>query len=422
MRAKLLSKKLLPLIILSALILLSFIIVSNPPEVHRKAPSTSPRISVEALAITQAPYQIQLQSYGTVQPRTRSMLVSQVSGQVVWVNPQFRDGGFFKAGEALLQIDQRDYQADVRVAEATLLDAKQQLAEEQALSVQALDDWQRLGNDGTAPDLVLRKPQLLAAKARVISAEASLSKTQLNLERTRILAPFDGRILQKNIDIGQVVANNTELAEIYASDYVEIRLPLRNRDLDFIDLPGERAVDADSTDPTHKVRIHSRLGQQRGWHAQLVRTESAIDESSQQLHVVAQIDNPFDSAGTGGYPLKIGEYVTAEIAGITLDNAIVIPNKTIYQGSYVYLVENDLLMRREVEIAWQNGQSALIRSGLDTGDLLVTTPLGQVTSGTRVNVQTLQPASDTLAAPASDAFKGTAVPTDNDPSATGKSS
>ena len=119
------NKLLVPLGILAGLLLLAFITVKNPPEANRKPPSTAPRISVEILPIVQAPYQVMLQSYGTVQPRTHSMLVSQVSGQVNSVSPKFRDGGTFDAGDVLLVIDPRDHEADVKIAEATLLDAQQ---------------------------------------------------------------------------------------------------------------------------------------------------------------------------------------------------------------------------------------------------------------------------------------------------------
>lgn len=382
MNINLVSKKItLPIAILGVLLLIAYVTAKVPPQAERQPPSNNAAMTVETMTIAASPYTIQLQSYGTVKPRTRSMLVSQTSGQVVWVSPQYRDGGIFKTGDPLVRIDKRDYEADVKVAEATLLDAQQALAREQALSVQALEDWERLGNPGEAPDLVLRKPQLIAAKARVISGEASLTKSQLSLERTNIVAPFDGRILAKQIDVGQVVANNSQLAEIYANDYLEIRLPLRNSDLAYIDLPGDITGSAENV---ATVKIQSSLRKQHKWDAQLIRTESAIDESSQQLHVIAQIDKPFDNSGHKD-PLKIGEYVTAEIAGILIDEAIVIPNKTIYQGSYVYIVENGVLMRRDINIAWQNDNVAIIDAGLMPHEFLVTTPLGQITSGTRVN-------------------------------------
>lgn len=379
-------KKLIPFAIIGGLGLIATVIRLNPPEADQQEPFVGPQMVVDVMPVTSRRYQVRLRSYGTVQPRTQSTLIAQVGGQIVSVNENVRDGGFFAKGDVLGQIDPRDYEADVRIAEAILMDARQALAEAEARTEQARTDWERLGNEGEAPDLVLRIPQLNAAEARVISAESTLRKAQLDLERTKIVAPFAGRILRKYVDLGQVVASNTPVADIYATDYVEIRLPLRNRDLGFIDLP-ERYVDSDRQEPyTGEVRIHSDLVGSDVWDAKLVRTEGAIDETARQLHVIAQIDDPFSRVNEGQAPLKIGQYVTAELTGKTLDDVLVIPNNTIYQGSYVYIVEDDILIRRDIGITWQNDDEAIIGSGLADGDMLVTTPLGQVTSGLRVSV------------------------------------
>ncbi len=380
------NKKLIPLAIFGGLLLVAVIIRMNPPEAPQRPAFSGPMMTVETRIVAEQDYPIVLESYGTVQPRTRSILVAQVGGQIVSVNPNVRDGGFFEKGDVLANIDARDYEADVRIAGALLTDAQQTLAEADARTNQAREDWDRLGNTGEAPDLVLRIPQLESAKAKIISAESALRKTELDLERTQIIAPFAGRVLRKLVDIGQVVSPNTQLAEIYATDVVEIRLPLRNRDLPFIDLPESYRFGNLSRATGGQVMIHSDLGGEESWEATLVRTEGAIDETARQLHVIAQIDDPFGRDHEYHTPLKIGQYVTARLEGKTLPHALVIPNNTIYQGAYVYIVENEILRRRDIEIAWQNDDEAVIGAGLEPGDLLVTTPLGQVTSGIRVTV------------------------------------
>lgn len=380
------SRKLIPIGILGGLLILATIIRMNPPEAPQRAAFAGPMMSVETLPVIARDYQIMLQSYGTVQPRTRSMLIAQVGGQIVSVNENVRDGGFFEQGDVLGQIDPRDYEADVQIAEATLADARQALAEAVARSEQAQEDWRRLGNEGEPTELVLRIPQLEAARARVKSAESNLSKAKLDLERTNIVAPFAGRVLRKLVDIGQVVGMNTQLAEIYATDIVEVRLPLRNRDLGYVNLPeAYRFTDIDPAD-TVDVVIRSDLIGDETWQANLVRTEGAIDESARQLHVIAQINDPYGRNNVGRSPIKIGQYVTAEIEGKYLSDVMVIPNHTIYQGTYVYTVEDGILRRKDIDIAWQNDEEAVVASGLKPGDELVTTPLGQVTSGIQVSV------------------------------------
>ena len=379
-------KKFAPIAIFGGLVLIAVIIRMNPPEAPQRPAFTGPMMTVETLPVIPQTYRVRLQSYGTVQPRTRSMLVAQVGGQIVEINENVRDGGFFEKGDVLAQIDPRDYQADVQIAEATLADARQALAEAVARSEQAREDWERLGNEGEPTELVLRIPQLEAARARVASAQSALTKAQLDLERTSVVAPFAGRVIRKSVDLGQVVGQNTQLAEIYATDVVEIRLPLRNRDLGFIDLPESyRFIDSDD-DNAVDVTIRSDLIGQEQWDAKLVRTEGAIDQTARQLHVIAQIDDPFGRGSEDRSPLKIGQYVTAEIDGKELNDVLVIPNNTIYQGSYVYVVENGILRRRDLDIAWTNDTDAIIAGGLEAGDELVVTPLGQVTSGIRVTV------------------------------------
>lgn len=397
-------KRILPFIVIAVLGAVSWVILQNPPEVQRGAPPQASKISVNTQLIERAPFQVQVKSYGRVQPRTQSTLLPQVSGQIVWLNPDFRAGGFFEQGEELIRIDSRDYEAEVAQAEATLMSARQALAEEEARSAQAAADWQRLGNAGEAPPLVLRKPQLNAARASVASAQAALATAKLNLERTRIRAPYAGRVLDTAVDLGQVISSGTTLGQIYAVDVLEVRLPLQNRDLAYLRLPEEYRVEGqDAFQP--RVEIRSDLIRPEQWQGRIVQTEGAIDETSRQLHVLAQVDDPYGEKAVDRVPLKVGQYVTALIDGIEIEDALLIPNRAIYQGSYVYVVEAGLLQRREIQIAWQDENRALIASGLEAGDQLVLTSLGQVISGTPVRVRG-EGNADTESAPDSQRAEG----------------
>lgn len=380
-------KRILPLIVIVLLSGLSYFVYHNPPQAQRMPPQRDPAISVEIETIVPRPYPIWIESYGRIRPRTQSELLPQVAGEVVWIDPAFRVGGFFEAGDELLRIDDRDYRVALAQAEASLMAARQTLSEEQARSEQARADWRRLGNSGEPPALVARSPQLNAARAALASAEAEVTQAKLNLERTRIRAPYAGRVLEKSVDIGQVVSSGTTLATLYAVDYVEIRLPLQSRDLAYIDLPERYRYSDPSEQAMPAVTLISDLIRHEEWQGRVVQTEGAIDDESRQLYVLAQLDDPYGAQAEGRVPLKIGQYVKARIEGQVLPHAIVVPNRVIYQGSYVYVEENGSVQRREVEIGWQNEEEALIVAGLAPGDHLVTTTLGQVVSGTPVHVQ-----------------------------------
>ena len=400
------KKVLVPVIIILVTIVLMIVIFKNPPTSHRAKPSKAPQMTVTTTTLAPQTYQVMVQSFGTVKPRTQSVLFAQVSGQINYVSKQFRAGGFFEQGDILMQLDDRDHRAEVKIAQASLMSAKQSLQEEVARVKQAKADWQRLGNGKTPNALVLRQPQFAAAKAQVLSAEAQLDKVKLSLERTKIIAPYAGRILKKNVDIGQVISSNTQLADIFAVDYVEIRLPIKNKDLPLMKLPEEyrnahEQSEANGNYDGHEsamisnVVISSDLMGEQVWQGKIVRTESAIDEMSQQLYVVAQIIRPYDGKYNQGAQIKMGQYVTAEITGREVENALVIPSSAIYQGSYVYIVTNGLLMRKEVKLGWQNGTESIVTHGLFAGDELVLTSLGQVSSGTPVAIAGRAPTSNT---------------------------
>lgn len=391
--------------IIALTISLMLLIFNNPPSSQRTKPSKAPQMTVETMTVMPQKYQVMVQSFGTVQPRTQSVLFAQVSGQINKVSKQFRAGGFFEEGDVLIQLDDRDHRAEVKIAQASLMSAKQQLLEEEARVRQAQADWQRLGNGQAANALVLREPQYEAAKAQVLSAEAQLDKVKLSLERTKIVAPYAGRVLKKNVDIGQVISSNTQLADIFAVDYVEIRLPIKNKDLPLMKLPEEYRNSAEHSDNESAtgsdVIISSDLMGEQTWQGKIVRTESAIDSQSQQLYVVAQIIRPYDAQYNQGAQIKMGQYVSAEITGSVVENALVIPSRTIYQGSYVYIVQDGILLRKDIELGWQNGTESIVIGGLKSGDELVLTSLGQVSSGTPVAIAGEQSSKQPLGKPMS---------------------
>lgn len=380
------TKYIIPTVVLLAFVAVAYIVSMNPPETKRSKPSNAPQLNVATTTLKRDTLSLKIDSYGTVQPRTQSNLLPQVSGEITWISQNFREGGFFEKDDTLIQLDQRDYFAEVKIAESTLLSAEQTLSEEEARVEQARQDWTRLGNTEKAPDLVLRKPQLKAAEAKLYSAQATLAKAKLALERTVIKAPYTGRVLQKSVDIGQVVSLGTQLAEIYAVDYVEIRLPIRNSDLNYITLPESTRYTTNDPAVEVPVTFTSDLANIQHWQGNVVRTEGAFDTASQQLYVVAQINDPYGKRPDDSLPIKIGQYLTASISGREIHDALVIPNESIYQGSYVYIVENNILLRKEISIAWQNQEIALISEGLESNQNLVITPLGQVSSGTPVAI------------------------------------
>jgi len=221
----------LPVAIIGAAVVISIAMnLLKPPPLKAESPDTALVVKTQLLQAADA--NLSVQSQGTVLPRTRTLLTSEVSGTVLQVSPQFVVGGTFKAGDLLLQIDPTDYKVALQRAKANLISMNAQLTFERARATQAEKEWAMTGRPAEeAPLLALRKPYLEEARANVLQAEAEVTQAQLKLERTAIRVPYTGMVSTKAVDIGQYVSVGTNLGETFAIDFAEVRLPLTKRDL-----------------------------------------------------------------------------------------------------------------------------------------------------------------------------------------------
>lgn len=376
-----------PLIVLSLALGVCYWLFWSQPE-PRKFPTSQnvPNVQVETLSLQ--PYQVWLSSQGTVQARTESTLVSQVRGEIISISPSFRAGGFFEEGEVLLEIDPRDYRVEILVSEAGLAQAELRYAEEQANANQAYADWKRLRPDDEPNDLVMRKPQLKQAEANVESARARLEIAKLNLERTKITAPFAGRILSKNVDVGQFVSPGNTLARIYAVDYAEIRLPLSERQFAFIDLPEAYRGEEVEAETGAEVYLNWSVGNEsHDWVGKIVRAEGALDARSRQLFIVAQVADPYGKQEDGKPPLKVGSFVQATIRGKELQDMYVIPRELYRKNEYVLVVDkNNKLRRKHIVVEWGDVDNLVVSKGFDPGDRVCLTPINFPVDGMSVNI------------------------------------
>ena len=368
--------------ILGATFIFVFLLnVFKPEAQKRPVPETVVRVDV--IEAGRADYPIVVTANGTIEAETRGNLVAQIRGEIVSMADNFKTGGSFKEGDTLIQIDQRDYQAELSRAAATLSQADAGFRQEKANAKQAEEDWKRLGNTTPAPDLVLRKPQLAAAKAQLDSARAAHDTAKLNLSRTEIKAPYSGRIIRRDAVLGQYVGVGTPIAEVFATDGVEVRLPISQDE--FVQL-GLDQFNPESDSNNFDVVLSSRIGgQDYTWEAVITRTDSTFDLNTRQIDVIAKVTDPFGKQNDQP-PLKIGQFINARIQGRTIEDVFVIPNKSIREGTYTYTVRDERLAKQDVDILWQDDQNTLVRSGLNEGELVVTTSLNSTLAGAKARL------------------------------------
>ncbi|MCY4565558.1 MAG: efflux RND transporter periplasmic adaptor subunit [Gammaproteobacteria bacterium] len=382
-----------PIAVLVVAVGIGSALVLNRPEAKQQ-PRQPPVLLVDTLTAARVPTTFTVTTQGEVAPRTETTLISEVSGQIVEVSPSFVSGGFFNAGELLVRIDPRIYDARVKRARANVASARTQVATENAMAGYALEDWHRLqqlqadedwqqehaghGHTREAPsELVLRKPQLAAALAQLESAEAELIEAEGDLERTSIRAPYSGMVREKLADVGQYVRVGDRLAGIFAVDYAEVRLPLTQADLQFLDLP--RTTGATPVPVTLTARV---AGADQRWDGAVTRTEGIFDNRTRVLYAVAQVQDPYGIDNARPEPLRIGTFVNAEVQGRNAGALFAVPRHALYKGTTVWLVDEDnRLQAAEIGIVRADTDTVYVDGGLEAGDRICITPMEQPLPG-----------------------------------------
>lgn len=372
-------KVILPILILLAATGATALLVVFKPEATEVAPER-PVTSVEVLTVQPQSVQLSVRSQGTVLPRTESDLSAEVSGRIIEVADNFRAGGSFQTGDVLLKIDPADYEAAVAASRAELANAELALAQETALAEQAAADWAALGH-GEPSDLTLRKPQLAQVKAVIESARANLKRAERDLARTELTAPFDGRVLSTSADFGQFIsaAPAAPVARIFASDRAEVRLPVTTRE-------AERLESKDRSQRTISLQKVNTPNSPT-WTARFARMEATIDPETRLLYVVAALDAPFEPTAEHPEPLRRGQFVTAEIEGLALSEAYVLPRYVLRGSNTVYLVTSEgTLETRHIEIAQSDTEQVIITSGLEPSERIVLSPIAYYVENMPVEV------------------------------------
>lgn len=324
-------------------------------------------VDVMQLEVSSASFEIN--SQGTVRPRTQTILSAEVSGSVVSISPKFVAGGVFQKGEELMRIDPTNYVVAVDQAEALLLQRQIEF-----------DGARKLRSQGYRAE-----SEYASAAAALATAKAEVVRAKRNLERTYIRVPYEGMVLAKEADVGQFVNPGTRLGVTFATDFAEVRLPLTDQDLAFIDLPGAAEIAETGSAAGPQVRLTAvQKGQFTEWNAQIVRSEGVVDEKSRVTYAVARVEDPYQ-LHADGISLPIGTFVAARIDGASIGEIIRVPRSALRGSNQLLFVDDDnKLQIRSVEVIKADAQFAYVRGGAAAGERVTLTAVEAPTNGMRV--------------------------------------
>lgn len=360
----------------------TFFAIAPEKEKAPKAEAKPIRTSVTELAVED--YQVTIKTNGIVQAHNEVSLSAQVSGTVLRVNPVFEVGSYFAKGDVLLELDARDYETALAVAEAQLLGAESALE----LATETYLRNKNLSAKNGVSQAVLK--QSFAAKAQAAAqldtVKAQVEQAERDLERTKIVAAFDGRVRTRNVGVGQLVGGGTPLGSVFAVDFAEVRLPISSAELRYLTLPEL------SSDPPVPVQLtDSIVESETVWDAKIIRTEGTLDLDSLNLFAIARVDDPF-GVKSGEPPLRIGQPVVASIRGKILKDVVAIPRAATRQLDQVYFINEDdagelTLKNRKLEPVWSDEENLIIHDpSIKDGQKLARSRIVYAPDGAKVEI------------------------------------
>lgn len=379
-------KKLIKLIAPVLVLVMGFaivqVLVAAKPEPEKKEEETR-LVSLYVDEVQSEKVKISVTTQGEVRPKTEIDLIPQVSGRIVVMSELFNEGAEFQPDSLLLKIDDTDYRLAVIHAEARVAEAQTALEREYATARIKEEEWRDERNQKPTP-FALNLTQVAQAEAMLRSARANLEKARIDLERTEIRVPFQGRVRERSVGIGQYVTAGVAVGRVFSNDTVEVRLPLTDTQLSELNLPLGYMAETPQQGP--QVTFHAALGnQQYEWLGRIVRVNAAVDQETRLIYATAEVEDPYGQAAAEGMPIAVGMFVTAEIDGVKHQQALTMPRLALRSQDKVYVInEENRLEIRTVDVISTSEDRVLVSGGVNPGERVVTSTLPNAVDGMAV--------------------------------------
>lgn len=369
------------LVLLAGIFVVQALVATKPPP--EKKEDTLRLVSLYVDDVKSESVLLHVETQGEVRPKTEIDLVPQVAGRVVYVADEFAEGAEFVPDTTLIKIDDTDYKFAVVRAEAQVAAAKTILERELANAEIKRDEWKVKKNNKTPTPFALNEPQVEEARAMIRSAEAELAEARLNLARTNIKVPFNGRVREKDVGLGQYVIPGAPLGRVFSTDTIEIRLPLTDTQLFELGLPMGFVAQGDDAPA---VTLKANVGQREyTWQGHIVRTQAAVDQETRLIYAFAEVDNPYGESAGSSMPLAVGLFVTAEIEGSEAQTAYTIPRMALRKDDEVYVInDEERLEIRKVDVLSTSEERVVLAGGVEVGEQVVTSTIPAAVDGMHV--------------------------------------
>ena len=375
-----------PILVIIGAIVLVQVMVAGKPEPEKKE-SSQRKVSLHVSPAVKTSRSIDVETQGEVKAKNQIPLTARVSGHVIDISPDFEEGAAIDSDTLLLKIDDTDYKTAVIRSQARVAEAQVALERELANEKIKKDTWNQKKGDTKPTAFALNKPQVLEAEAKLAAAKADLEEAKLNVQRTEIRVPFNGRVMSRNVGLGQYVSAGTVLGQVFSVDVAQVRLPLTDLQLSALKLP--LGFEADENNAP-EVLFTTNIGRtSHQWRGRIVRTNAAVDQNTRLSYAIAEVEDPYGQAADNGAPFAVGMFVNARIKGFEETEAWVLPRDALRQEDTIYVVDQDnKLTIRQVEVYATTSGEVFISNGVQTGENVVTSAVNNVYNGMLVETLT----------------------------------
>ena len=390
MKRSLAIKNILFRCLLSVIIILIGVIGANyltksAPKARKKPPAKMIPF-VQAIIVYPAAQAVVIPAMGTVIPAREMILKSRVSGEIVQIHPDFKEGSFLKKGTDILQIDDADYRLAIAKKQSAVANARYALKLEQGHQIIAKMEWEMFNKAQPAGDkdveLALRKPHLKKALADLASAEADIKQAMLNLDRTVICTPFNAIVRATRVEVGSQITPQESLGELAGADEYWIKVSIPVDRLKWITIPRSYKEQGS------KAKINYRSGAELA--GTVIKLLGDLEPDGRMARLLVSVKDPLGLQSPDGrsFPILIGEYVRVSIDGRQINDAYRIPVMALRDNAYVWIAgEDDKLKIRKIETLWRDKDMVLLQNGLYPGERLIVSDIAAPISGMQIKVE-----------------------------------
>jgi multidrug efflux pump subunit AcrA (membrane-fusion protein) len=328
---------------------------SNPPP-RRQAEKVVKNVFTKE--VINGSYNVQIPSNGVLEAYQRIKITSRVQGLMQTINPLFKSGQSYRKGQILVQIASSEFNSNVIAQRASLYNLITSVIPDLQLDFpQAYQSWKTYLKEFDVEKATPPLPdmdedvRLFISGRGIITSYYSLQNLEKSLTFYTIRAPFDGVLVAANVTEGSLIRPGQELGDFIAPDHYELKVALPKSYVEKIDVGA--TVELKSIDT------------QKKYTGTVSRINAKVNTETQSVEVFIRVSSS---------ELKEGVYLEALIGALEFNDVVALDRGLLNGDQELYLVEDDKLVLKKVEVAHFTDSHAVVR-GLKDGVVVIAQPI-----------------------------------------------